>query len=290
MNLTHQPHRPYLFIVGAAAIAAGAIVALGACSVDAGEGGIDSEELVGAPEDVTADTSALTGSLTVGAPLKTTSDLNLRTGPSTTNSIIHVIPNGGNLTLVQSSPTDGFYKVNHDGTVGWASGSYLVAVSASSAPRDAAISRAISGVGFSYYWGHGRFRPEGPASTTAGSCSGGCPDCTHSGTYGGDCSGFVAKVWQVPSSNTDLTIDSHPYSTVNFDADASQWSTVSRSSVVKGDAMVYNDNGAGHIFIYKSGDGFGSMYAYECKGCSTGCVFNLRTASTAYHAIRRAGW
>lgn len=290
MNLTQRPHRPFLFAALAAASAAGAIVALGACSVDAAEGGIDSEELIGAPEDVTTDESQLTGTLTVGAPLKTTSDLNLRTGPGTTNSILHVIPSGGNVTLVSATPTDGWYKINHDGTVGWASGAYLVAVSASSAPRDAAISRAISGVGFSYYWGHGRYRPEGPSSSIAGSCSGSCPDCTHSGTYGGDCSGFAAKVWQVPSSNTDLTIDSHPYSTFNFDTDSSQWSTVSRSSVLKADAMVYNDNGAGHIFIYKSGDGFGSMYAYECKGCSTGCVYNLRTASSAYHAIRRAGW
>jgi hypothetical protein len=49
---------------------------------------------------------------------------------------------------------------------------------------------------------------------------------------------------------------------------------------------VYNTNGAGHTFLYESGDGWGSMWAYECKGCSYGCVHNLRTATTTYHAIR----
>ncbi len=53
---------------------------------------------------------------------------------------------------------------------------------------------------------------------------------------------------------------------------------------------VYNNGSAGHIFIYESGDGWGSMYAYECKGCSAGCTKGLRTASSAYHAIRKTGY
>ena len=159
-----------------------------------------------------------------------------------------------------------------------------------STKQDQAIARAKSAMGFSYWWGHGRFRPEGPTSSNKGSCSGSCPSCSHSGSYGGDCSGLVGKVWQVPSSNSDLTVDSHPYSTVSFNGSNSQWSTVSRSNLKKADAMVYNSNGAGHIFIYESGDGWGSMYAYECKGCSAGCLHNLRTASSSYKAIRRAGY
>ena len=152
-----------------------------------------------------------------------------------------------------------------------------------------AIARAKSAVGFSYWWGHGRFLEAGPGGK-AGSCSGSCPNCSHSGSYGGDCSGLVGKVWQVPSSNDTLSEDSHPYSTVNFDGDTSQWKTVSRSNVKKADAMVYNTGGAGHIFVYSTGDGWGSMYAYECKGCSYGCVAGYRTASSAYHAIRRTGY
>ena len=77
---------------------------------------------------------------------------------------------------------------------------------------------------------------------------------------------------------------------MDFDKDSSRWSTVSRGKVEPADAMVYNDNGHGHIFVYAKGDGWGSMYAYECKGCADGCVYDLRTASSAYHAIRRAGY
>jgi hypothetical protein len=156
--------------------------------------------------------------------------------------------------------------------------------------RDEAIARAEAAMGFSYWWGHGRFLPQGPSSSNAGSCSGSCPSCSHSGQYGGDCSGLAAKVWEVPSTNNDLTVDEHPYSTADFVSDTSQWSTVDRGSVIRADAMVYHSGGAGHIFIYESGDGWGSMMVYECKGCSYGCVHDLRTASSAYHAIRRAGY
>ena len=64
---------------------------------------------------------------------------------------------------------------------------------------------------------------------------------------------------------------------------------VSRGSVIIADALVYNTNGAGHIFLYESGDGWGSMWTYEARGCSTGIVHNIRTAPTTYKAISRAG-
>jgi hypothetical protein len=97
-------------------------------------------------------------------------------------------------------------------------------------------------------------------------------------------------VWQVPASNTDLTDDSHPYSTADFNEDTSQWTTVDQGALKQADAMVYRSGGAGHIFIYDHGDAWGSMYAYECKGCSAGCTAGLRTASSAYHAIHRTGY
>ncbi len=287
----------------AASAAIGSLLALSACS--AAPGDPDSTELVGASETVDANGDALSGSQTAGSKLLTTADLNLRSGPSTNKSILHVIPDGAEVTLVESAPNNGFYRVKHNGTTGWSYGAYLKTKpggggnpppggggdpGGSNSKRDAAIARAKSGVGFSYWWGHGRFRTEGPTAANKGSCSGSCPSCSHSGSYGGDCSGFVAKVWQVPSTNSDLTDDEHPYSTVNFNKDASQWSTVPRANVEPGDAMVYNSNGAGHIFVYASGDGWGSMYSYECKGCAAGCVYNLRTASNSYHAIRRSGY
>ena len=54
--------------------------------------------------------------------------------------------------------------------------------------------------------------------------------------------------------------------------------------------MVYRSGGAGHIFVYSSGDSWGSMYAYECRSCAYGCVYGSRTAGSKYHAIRRSGW
>jgi len=261
--------------------------------------------------------SGASGAFPAGSTLVATSDVNLRSGPSTSNSVIDVVGAGAKVTLVASQAQNGFYNVDYGGKKGWSSSKYYSVSSTGSGGSGgsggssgggsgsggagggaggganptitAAMDRAESAVGFSYWWGHGRFLPSGPKGN-AGSCSGACPNCSHSGSYGGDCSGFVAKVWQVPSSNTDLTVDSHPYSTADFVDDTKQWSTVSKGNVKKADAFVYRSGGSGHIFVYSSGDAWGSMYAYECKGCSAGCVKGYRTATSAYHAIRRTGW
>jgi hypothetical protein len=275
---------------------------LAACSP---QSGLDHEDLQGADESV-SDSSALSGSIPVGSKLRTTANLNLRKGPSTSQSIKYTMPEGSTVTVEESAPSNGFYRVKHNGTLGWAFGQYLDVVDTpevddgetedgetddvTSSSRDAAIARAKVAVGFSYWWGHGRFAESGATASNKGSCSGSCPNCSHSGSYGGDCSGLAAKVWQVPSSNTTLSVDSHPYSTADFVKDSSQWYTVPRSNMEKADMMVYRQNGAGHIFVYESGDGWGSMYAYECKGCSAGCIEGLRTAGSAYKGIRRSGY
>jgi hypothetical protein len=283
-------------------ITLGLSLLLGAC---APQSGLDHEDLQGADESV-SDSSALSGSIPVGSKLRTTANLNLRKGPSTSQSIKYTMPEGSTVTVEESAPSNGFYRVKHNGTLGWAFGQYLDVVETpevddgeaddgetddvTSSSRDAAIARAKVAVGFSYWWGHGRFAESGATASNKGSCSGSCPNCSHSGSYGGDCSGLAAKVWQVPSSNTSMSVDSHPYSTADFVKDSSQWYTVSRSNMQKADMMVYRQNGAGHIFVYESGDGWGSMYAYECKGCSAGCIEGLRTAGSAYKGIRRAGY
>lgn len=289
----------YRLISLAATALTASMVSLSACTVATNEP--DSEELVGAlEEDVGQSQDAITGSVAVGSSLTSTADVNLRTGASTSYKILHVVPNGSKVTVVKSAPTNGFYQIKHNGVTGWSYGQYYKVTpsgtggtstsssggGSTSANRDGAISRAKAAMGFSYYWGHGRFSPGG----AAGSCSGSCPSCSHSGVNGGDCSGLAAKVWQVPSSNNNMGVDSHPYSTVSFVGSNSQWSTVSRSNVLKADEMVYNESGKGHIFVYEKGDGWGSMQAYECKGCAYGCVYNSRTASSAYKAIRRAGY
>ena len=290
----------YRLISLASPFLVGSFLALAGCA-PSGTGDVDSGELVGADETVSANEDPISGDYAVGSTLVSTTGVNLRSSPSTSAKVLHVVPSGASVSLEVSAPSNGFYKVKHGGVVGWSFGKYYTLQSSgnggnnpppppASDARANALARAKDAVGYSYWWGHGRFSTTAPTSSTKGSCSGSCPSCSHKGQFGGDCSGLAAKVWQVPSTNTVLSDDEHPYSTVDFDKDSSKWSTVSRGSVQPADAMVYNSSGHGHIFVYAKGDGWGSMYAYECKGCADGCVYDLRTASSAYHAIRRAGY
>ena len=257
-------------------------------------GPVDSAGLTGADETVAAPESAPNGCVTASARLETAAPLNLREAPAQDAPVLLTLHEGAELSATTDGtcPQNGYYKVRFGGFEGWAYGAWLRSTQLQSGlgyanTRDEAIARAKAGVGFSYWWGHGRWLPTGPTSTTKGACTGSCPSCSHSGSYGADCSGFVAKVWVVPSSNDDVSVDSHPYSTWHFESEPHGWHSISRSNIQRADAMVYNDGGAGHIFIYEKGDPWGSMYAYECKGCSDGCVYNVRTASTAYKAISR---
>jgi cell wall-associated NlpC family hydrolase len=280
----------------------GATLTLVGCAGSVGETAADGELLTSAEEFGTL-SSELSSGVALGSMLRTTSNLNLRTGASMNATVRLVIPSGATVTTVNvTQPNGGWYNVKYNGVTGWSYGSYLNLVSSGGTPstpnptpaptgvRDAAISRAKGAVGFSYWWGHGRWIPNGATSSNKGVCTGSCPNCSHSGSFGADCSGLAAKVWNVPSSNNDMTVDSHPYSTLSFIGSNSQWSTISRSNAQRGDMLVYNTNGAGHIFVYESGDAWGSLWAYEARGCSYGIVHNLRTAGSAYKAIKRAGW
>jgi hypothetical protein len=149
------------------------------------------------------------------------------------------------------------------------------------------IDLAESGVGYSYWWGNGCWRTDGREH---GSCSGSCPDCTHSGSYGADCSGFVAKVWQVPDPSP-VTRCAHPYSTYDFRCTERWWNAIGRGSLERGDAAAYRSGGcpgsSGHVLLYDRGDPWGTMWTYEARGCSYGIVHNDRTLSDSYRAIRR---
>ena len=156
--------------------------------------------------------------------------------------------------------------------------------SASGTNVSAMLDRAKLAVGYSYYWGHGSWRAD---HQTLGACMGTCPSCTHnSGTYGADCSGFVAKVWQVPSASA-LETDQHPYSTYNFYNQTTHWKPVPRSTLQPGDALVRRDATTGHIALVESVDASGQIWVYEARGCSTGVVHDLRAFDTSYIAIRR---
>jgi len=233
--------------------------------------------------------------------VKTTANVNLRKGPGTSYAILAVIPAGTVVNVVDATPKSGFLNVKFNGTAGWSSATYLAALNAGGGGSSGTVdldgppspentmARAKKAVGFSYYWGGGAWLPEGPSASTKGSCSGSCPSCSHSGRYGADCSGLVAKAWQYGTKA--LEVNSHPYSTASFNKDVSgKWSTVSRGALRKGDALVYNSNGAGHIVIYEKGDGWGTPTVVECRGCSYGCVYNARSFTSNYHGIRRAGF
>ncbi|MFH1435452.1 MAG: hypothetical protein ABIJ56_07020 [Pseudomonadota bacterium] len=172
---------------------------------------------------------------------------------------------------------------------------WLPAHEAKAAPepmsRDEIIALAASGVGYSYWWGSECWREDG---TCPGSCSGSCPSCTHSACcsggcseYGADCSGFATKVWQVPDPIALSACHVFRYTTVEFRNNTTHWDQIARGDMEKGDAAVYNSGSGGHIVIYESGDPWGSIWAYEARGCSTGIVHNERSLSSSYIGIRR---
>ena len=235
-----------------------------------------------------------------GTARVTATALNLRSGVGTSASILTTMPCGTAVAVLDgpsTTPVAGWWNVQDGAQSGWASGTYLVADAAfspsmcggGSAPdggagADEIFALAKLGVGYSYYWGHGSWRDDG---TLPGSCSGSCPSCTHAGQYGADCSGFVAKVWQVPSASP-ITLDAHPYSTANFYNDQVYWKQIPRSTIAPADALVRRDATSGHIALFESGaDPFGAVWLYEARGCATGVVHDLRTVDSSYIAIRR---
>lgn len=233
----------------------------------------------------------------------TATSLNLRDGVGTGANIVTAMPCGTQLSVLagpSTTPVAGWWNVRWDAMarVGWASGTYLVADALFTAAMcgggvatdggavvpDDIFTRAKAAVGYSYYWGHGSWRADG---TQPGSCSGSCPSCTHSGQFGADCSGFVAKAWQVPSASP-IDLDAHPFSTANFYNDQVYWKQIPRSTLAPADALVRRDATSGHIALFESGsDPFGAVWLYEARGCATGVVHDLRTVDSTYIAIRR---
>ena len=247
--------------------------------------------------------------LTVGMTARVTADtLNLRDGVGTAANILAGMPCGASVQVVDgpsTTPTAGWWNVTYQTQTGWASGKYLIpaglfsdGLCAGGVPSDGGaitgvtvddiFARAKLAVGYSYYWGHGSWRAD---LAQLGTCGGSCPSCTHTGAFGADCSGFVAKVWQVPSPSA-LEGDQHPYSTANFFNDTTHWQPVPRSTLKPADAMVHRTATEGHIALVEmtgSGDPFGNIWLYEARGCATGVVHNLRAVDSTYIAIRRDG-
>ncbi len=289
-----------------------ALLALASCTADApgGDGETpEDDQLEGDPADigdpdpiVPGDDTSMTGNnrLTIGGPAVVckASALNQRSAPSAFSSILKVLPGGATTKILAES--GGWYKHDWNGSVGWSNGDFLCTPNEGDDPNEPGVnpdgidSRSIdvpsflaiakATVGFSYWWGGGRFA-EG---VNPGSCSGACPNCTHRGSYGGDCSGYLAKVWLLPMA---LPMDQnlHPYSTASFVGTSSLWRSVPRSEIKTGDALVYRSNGAGHILMYHKGDAWGSFWAYESRSCAYGVTHNTRYAGSHYKTIRRTG-
>lgn len=100
----------------AAAALTSTLLSLAACAPTGGD--LPSEEGTGDVE------GAVSGSITVGTTLIATTDVNLRSGPSTSNAVLHVVSKGESVTVVGKDPKNGFYNVDHGGTIGWTHGSY----------------------------------------------------------------------------------------------------------------------------------------------------------------------
>jgi cell wall-associated NlpC family hydrolase len=241
------------------------------------------------------------------------SELNLRDAAGTSANILAQMPCGAEVDIIggpSTNPVD-WWNLNYQTMTGWASGKYLVpeasfdasvctggasdggTTNPSPSPAsdggvtaDSIFALAKSAVGYSYYWGHGSWRADG---TNIGTCTGTCPSCSHTGQYGADCSGFVAKVWQVPAASP-ITTDAHPYSTYNFYYETEHWKPVPRANIQPADAFVYRNGSEGHIALYDTGtDPFGNVWLYEARGCATGIVHDLRTPDSTYITIRRDG-
>ncbi|MGZ3425381.1 MAG: SH3 domain-containing protein [Polyangia bacterium] len=273
---------------------------LAACIACAGCAG----KLAGDDGDPTVADGGLGGAtLTAGGTGRVTATaLNLRDGIGTSAAILASMPCGTQVALLDgpsTTPVAGWWDVRFGASMtGWASGTYLVADAAflpsmcggdgggvpAPGGADRIFALAKIAVGYAAYGRHGSWRDDG---ASVGSCSGSCPSCTHSGQYGADCSGFVAKVWQVPSASP-ITLDAHPFSTENFYNDQVYWTQIPRSTIQPADALVHRTSTSGHIALFESGaDPFGAVWLYEARGCATGVVHDLRTVDSSYIAIRR---
>jgi len=270
--------KKWLYIVAAACLAA-----CGGANTN-----VESNEMVGADEKVEFTPTELPeqSKMVVGAPV------NLRSSPSSDAVVSMIVPADAEVTLLQSGLENGFYKVSYQGREGWVYGAYLSqAVEFGQTSNaltlqeiDYVVARTAPAMGYSYWWGGSQWG----CGIAAGWCSGSCPDCSHGGGGGSDCSGLISHGWHVPPSASASTCTNyHPYSSSMFMDYRTYWSQVSRSDLRKVDAI----SKYGHIFMRISGDGWGTMEVYECGGCSTGCRHTYRTAGSEYIALRRnTGW
>ena len=65
------------------------------------------------------------GSFAAGSELETTANLNLRDGPGTSFAVILTIPAATRVKVQTTSGADGWVHLDHQGTIGYASKTFL---------------------------------------------------------------------------------------------------------------------------------------------------------------------
>ena len=164
----------------------------------------------------------------------------------------------------------------------------VVPVCATAAPPAMSVSdvmcRAKSAVGYSYWWGGSCWCASG-CSGAFGSCSkgkctpksgsSGCPSCTHSGSYGADCSGFLYTVWRVGGLSASKACGPHGPVSGTYTKNTSNWTVVTPTKRQKGDSIAKS----GHVMLFESSTSWGDHWVYEAKGCKYGIVHNTRSLS-----------
>lgn len=146
---------------------------------DETDGHDDAEEVTAIEESESGERSAesISGTVTVGGTLRTTADLNLRTGPSTGHAVLHVIPAGARVTVVEAAPKSGWYRIEHAGARGWSFGAYLERVATTTPTCDATAKTGdyCGGDKVSHASSNTLYRCNGPGPAAVVSrCSAGC--------------------------------------------------------------------------------------------------------------------
>jgi hypothetical protein len=289
------------------------LLALGACAAETSIDDFTPEEL---GSDADADGRGTTQALATGTlrlndvyyvPERTGETDAPMYGAATSSSLVRRVPEQAAVKVVVAAPSNGRYRVDHAGTLGWMLGSDLTLRhrydSALSSTRINALARARRAMGFSYWWSNARWPSTGPTSWPAynrGECFGSCggsPACTHVATagteYGSDCSGFVSTIWGFPDFDSNTNPTHNGFGTVAFNQDTASWKTVALADARPGDAVVRHDSTKKHIFLVATRrDSRDRFNTYECAGCDEGCRTKRRTITdgSGWHAIRRTGW
>jgi hypothetical protein len=158
--------------------------------------------------------------------------------------------------------------------------------------RDGSATVALRARYEGYQWGGGCWndndRDDSPNDPTMDPATGG---------EGGDCSGFVFKVWREPLDTADASFHQWgmlrfvhgPYTAAAFKSGSGAPNvTASKSTLVKMDALASD----GHIGLIYAVNPDGTDQIIEAKGEAYGTNIWTRTyrGSSSYSGVRRVGW